>query len=90
VAEAASNNNSECQKTSIDSPGPSISTSKEETHPSSPDDIRLFTKAGPRKSQNLNKKNKTTVILTDTPVKKCLDKATTQVLEKIRKTVPKK
>jgi hypothetical protein len=50
VAEAASSSNSERQKTSIDSPGPSISTSKEEKHPSSPDDIRPLTKAGPRKS----------------------------------------
>jgi hypothetical protein len=74
MAEAASNSNSERQKTSIDSPGPSISTSKEETHPSSPDDIRLLTKAGPKKSQNVNKKKKTTVILTDTPVKNALKK----------------
>jgi hypothetical protein len=49
VAEATSNSNSKRQKTPIDSPGPSISTSKEETHPSSPDDIRPLTKAGHRK-----------------------------------------
>ena len=74
VAEAASNSYSEPPKTSIDSLGPSISTSKEETHPSSPDDIRPLPIAGPRKSQNVNKKKETTLILTDTPVKNALKK----------------
>jgi hypothetical protein len=69
VAAAASNSNCEPPKTSIDSPGPSTSTSKAETHPSSPEDVRPLPKAGPRKSQNVNKK-RTTVILTDTSVKK--------------------
>jgi len=39
VAAAPSNSNSKPPKTSTDSPGPSTSTSKEERHPSSPDDI---------------------------------------------------
>jgi len=51
-----------------------MSTSKEETHPSSPEDIRPPPKAGTRKSQNVNKKKKTTVILTDSPVKIALKK----------------
>jgi hypothetical protein len=37
-------------KTSIYSPGPSTSTSKEETHPSFLEYIRFLPKAGPRKS----------------------------------------
>jgi len=74
VAEAASNSNSEPPETLIDSPRPSISASKEETHPSSSDDIRHLPSAKPRKSQNVNKKRKTAVFFTDTPVKNALKK----------------
>ena len=75
-AAAASNSNSKPQETSIDSPGPSTCTSKEETRPSSPENIRPLPQAGPRKSQNVNKKKRTTVILTDrpAPVKNSLKK----------------
>jgi hypothetical protein len=45
--------------------------------------------AGPRKIQNVNKKKRTTAILTDTP-SKMLKKTTTQVLEQVRKPGPKK
>jgi len=64
VAAAASSSNGEPTKTSIYSPGPS--TSKEETHPSFLEYIRFLPTAGPRKSQNVNKMKRTTVILTDT------------------------
>jgi len=84
VAAAVSNGNSEPPETSTDSPGPSTSTSKEERYPSSPDDIRPLPKAGPRKSQNVNKK-KRTANLTDTSVKNAV-KNTTHVLEQMRKT----
>ena len=60
----------------IYSPGPSASTSKEETHSSSPEDIRPLPKAGPRKSQNVNKKKKETAILTVTSHQKCFEKKT--------------
>jgi hypothetical protein len=68
VAAAASNSNSKPPKTSTDSPGLSTSTSKEEIHPSSPD-IRPLPNVGPRKSQNVNQKKRTTTILTDTSSK---------------------
>jgi len=58
----------------IYSPGPSAFISKEETHSSSPEDIRPLPKTGPRKSQNVNKKRKETAILTDTPVKNAFKK----------------
>ena len=58
VAAAASNSSSKPPKTSIGSPGPSTSTSKEDTHPSYPKVIRLLPKAGPRKSQIVNEKKK--------------------------------
>ena len=63
------NSSSEPPKTSIDSPGPSTCTSKEETHPSASQDIRPLPEAGPRKIQNANKKKRTTAILIDTPLK---------------------
>jgi len=66
---AASNSNSEPPKTSFYSPGPSTSTSKEETHPPFLEYIRFLPKTGPRKSQNVNQKKKTTAILTDTATK---------------------
>jgi len=72
VAAAASTSNSEPSKTSIYSPGPSTSASKEQTHPSFLEYIRFLPKAEPRKSRNVNKKKKkkkTTAILTDTPTK---------------------
>jgi hypothetical protein len=72
VAAAAFNKNSERPNTSMDSTGPSTYTSKEEKHPSSPDDIRPLPKAGPRNSQNVIKKKRTTAILTDNPVKNSL------------------
>jgi len=81
VAAPASNSNSEPPKTSIDSRGPSISTSKDKTHPSSLEDIWPLPKAGPRKTQNVNKRKRTTAILKDTPVKNALKKNTTHVLE---------
>jgi hypothetical protein len=88
VAAAASNSNSEPPKASTDSPGPSTATSKEERHPFSPDDIRPPPKAGPRKSQNVNKK-RTIAILIETSVKNAV-KNTTHVLEQMRKYGPKK
>jgi hypothetical protein len=51
VAAAASKNNSEPPKTLTDSPRPSTSTSKEEIHPSSPEDIRPLPKDGHRGSE---------------------------------------
>jgi len=78
VAAAASSSNGEPTKTSIYSPGPSTSTSKEETHPSFLEYIRFLPTAGPRKSQNVNKMKRTTAILTDTPTK-CSGKATVHV-----------
>jgi hypothetical protein len=66
---AASSSNSEPPKTSIYSPAPSATTSKEETHPSFLEYIRLLPKARPRKSQNVNKNKKTTAILTDSRTK---------------------
>ena len=75
VAAAAFNSNTKTPKTSMDSTGPSISTSKEETRPFSTEDIRPLLKAGPRKSQNVKKKKKkkrTTAILTDTPIENAL------------------
>jgi hypothetical protein len=74
VAAAGSNSNSEPPQTSIGSPGPSTSTSKEDTHPSSPEVIRLLPKAGPRKSKIVNEKKKTTAIFTDTHIKNVLKK----------------
>jgi hypothetical protein len=74
VAAAAFNSNSKTPKTSMDSTGPSISTSKEETRPFSPEDIRPLPKPGHRKSQNVKKKMRTTAILTDTLVKNALKK----------------
>ena len=74
VAAAASNSNSELTKTSIYSSGPSTPTSKEETHPSFLEYIRLLPTAGPRKSQNVNKEKKTAAILTDTRDKNALRK----------------
>jgi len=74
----------------IYSPGPSTSISKEETHSSSPEDIRPLPKARPRKSQNVNKKKKETAILTDPSFKNALKKTTAHVLEQMRKTGPKK
>jgi hypothetical protein len=65
LASAASNGNSESPKTSIDTPGPQTSTSKEEKHPSSPEDIRPLPKDGHRRNQNINKQKRTTLILTD-------------------------
>jgi hypothetical protein len=48
-------------------------------HPSSPEDICPLPKAGPRTSQNVNKKKRTTAILTDTSVKNALKKTTVHV-----------
>jgi hypothetical protein len=62
VSAAASNSNSKPPQTYT-------CTSKEETHPSSPEDIRPVSKAGRRKIQNVNKKKRTTNILTDTQTK---------------------
>jgi hypothetical protein len=73
VAAAAFNSNSKTP-TSMDSTGPSISTSKEEARPFSPGDIRPLPKPRHRKSQNVKKKKRTTAILTDTLVKNALKK----------------
>lgn len=85
VTAAASSSNCKPSEMSIDSPG-SSSTSKEATHPSTPEDVRPLPKAGPRKSQNVNKKKRTTAILTDTPVKSSLKKRTSQGLKRMSKT----
>ena len=68
---AAAAFNSKTPKTSMDSTGLSIYTSKEETRPFSPEQIRPLPKPGHRKGHNVKKK-RTTAILTDTPVKKKL------------------
>jgi hypothetical protein len=75
---------------SVDSTGPSTSASKEKTLPSSVEDIQSLPKARPRKSQNANKKKRTTAILTDTPIRNSFKKTTVYVLEQIRETGPKK
>ena len=72
VTAAAYSSNSKATKMSIDSPGPSTSTSKEETHPSFPDDNLSIPKAGSRKSHIVNMKLRTAVILTDTTVQNVL------------------
>lgn len=73
-------------KTSIDSSWPSTSTSKKETHRSSPEDFRPFPKAWPRNSHNVNNKKSTTAVLTDTLLRNSLKKSTTQFLEPVKKT----
>jgi hypothetical protein len=73
VAAAASNSNSEPTKTSIYSSGPSTSTSKEEHILLSWNTFDFFLQPDPE-SHNVNKKKKTTAILTDTPDKNALKK----------------
>jgi len=80
VAAAAVNSNSKTPKTSMNSTGPSISTSKEETSPVSQKDIRPLPRSGHKKGQNVKTKKKTTAILTDTPVKNALKKTTMHAL----------
>jgi hypothetical protein len=62
---------------------------KGRTNSSSSEDIRPLSEAGPRKIQNVNKKKRTTAILTDTP-SKMFKKTTTQVFEQMSKPGPKK
>jgi len=58
VAATASNSNSEPPKTSIGSPGPSTSTSKEDTHNLSPEFFDLFLKQDPEKVRLLTRRRK--------------------------------
>jgi hypothetical protein len=58
----------------IDSPGLAPSTD-----PSTPKGFQPLSKAGPKKRQNVNKKKRTTTILTDTSDKNTFKESKTQV-----------
>lgn len=55
--------------------------------PQTPEELRPLPKAGPRKGSGMNRKKRSSAILTDTPVKKALEKVSKEKTHKTKKNL---